>query len=60
LVKKVKTYGPRSNVDSLPSNASDDLIGLGDIPIMKVDNHEFITLDHSASGQEGQVVHASS
>ena len=35
--------GPRSNIESLPSNASDDLIGLSDIRIMKVGDPGYLT-----------------
>ncbi len=35
--------GSRSNIESLPSNASDDLIGLSDIRIMKVGDPGYLT-----------------
>ena len=48
--------GPRSNTGSLPSYASDDLIGFSDIPIMKVDDSGLTAYDESIDGNEGHVL----
>ena len=48
--------GSRSNIESLPSNASDDLVGLSDIPIMKIDDTGYTANVESIYGKEGRVL----
>ena len=56
LGSQAGSEGLKSNIASLPSDASDDLIGFSDIPIMKIDDSGFEATDESFSGNEGQVL----
>jgi hypothetical protein len=45
-----------SHIESLPSDASDDLIGLSDIPIMKIGDSGPINPDEAILGKERKLL----